>query len=88
MPTYHTNYNPVLLSAISIVAINALALAFCHFFDRPDAERYYKNFEPIKFHVMQFCYTILILSLSYNVRFLFMSGLGLHGRDIYLASSR
>lgn len=71
---YYTNYNPVILSAISIVAVNALAIVFCHIFNKPDAERYYKNFEPIKFHVMQFCYTILILSLSYNLRFLFMSG--------------
>lgn len=64
--------NPALLSAIIIVIVNGFAYLFCKAFNKNnEAQRYYKNFEPIKFYVMQFCYTILILSLSYNARFLF-----------------
>lgn len=66
--------DPLVISAIIIVVINALALLFCSAFNKnKEAERYYKSFEPIKFHVMQFCYTIVVLSLTYNARFLFTS---------------
>jgi len=65
------SYSPIYLSAAVIVIVNGLALLYCKVFNRNhEAQRYYKNFEPIKFYVMEFCYTIIVLSLSYNMRFL------------------
>lgn len=66
--------DPVVLSAICIAVLNGAAYMFCKMFN-PDkeAQRYYKHFEPIKFYVMEYCYTILLLSLSYNMRFIFLN---------------
>lgn len=74
MQKLHTNYNPVILSAIIIVSVNGIAFLYCQKHNKnQEVQRYYKHFEPIKYYVMQLCYTIMILSLSYNMRFLFMN---------------
>ena len=66
--------DPLILSATLIIILNASAYLFCRYFNKnKEAQRYYKHFEPIKFYVMEYCYTILLLSLSYNMRFVFMN---------------
>ena len=64
------HYSPIIASAVAIVLVNAIAIFGCHIFKKKEAERYFHHFEPVKFYVMQMCYMILVIALSYDVRFL------------------
>ena len=64
------DYKLVVFSALAIVLLNGLALLFCKIANKNDAERYFLHFEPLKYVAMKMCYTILILSLTYNARYL------------------
>lgn len=65
------NANLVIISALTIVLVNGIALLLCNKYNKnKEAQRYYQHFEPIKFYVMEFCYTMLILSVTFNARFL------------------
>jgi hypothetical protein len=62
--------NPIFVSAFVIVLINSIALFLYKSKGKDEIEIYYKHFEPLKFYILQLCYTILVLSLSYNSRFI------------------
>lgn len=73
----------ILFSTLAIIAVNGFGILFCKYNDaNRDAQRYYKHFEPLKFYVMHFCYTILLISLTYNIRFFIMSCLQTFGKKI------
>lgn len=61
---------PLYASALVVIVVNGSALLYCKYVNHRNAERYYRHFEPIKFYMLQLCYTLVILTLSYNVRFL------------------
>lgn len=65
------DFKSLYVSAIIIVIVNSLGILYCKLYNKDkEAQRYYKHFEPSKFYVMEFCYTILVISLTYNLRFL------------------
>jgi hypothetical protein len=66
----HHSLKPLYASALVVIAVNGCALLYCKYVNHRNAERYYRHFEPIKFYMLQLCYTLVILALSYNVRFL------------------
>lgn len=61
----------LILSAVAIIAVNGMAMLFCKYADKNNAaQRYYSEFEPIKYYLFVFCYSIIAMSLTFNIRFL------------------
>ena len=61
----------IFVSTIAIVLVNGLVLLYVKYMDgNKDAERYYKHFEPIKYYILKFCYSIITISFAFNMRYL------------------
>ncbi len=64
----------VFVSAFVIVLVSSSGMLFCRVANRDQAaERYYAAFEPIKYWVMKLCQSILMIALSYNVRYVLVN---------------
>jgi hypothetical protein len=63
------------INTFIIIAVTGSVFAYCHITNKnKEAELYYYEFEPVKYYVLKFCYLILVVSLLFNMRFLFSTG--------------
>lgn len=61
----------IFVSTISIIIVNGLVLLYVKYMDgNKDAERYYRQFEPLKYYILKFCYSIITISFAFNMRYL------------------
>lgn len=75
------------VSAFAIVIVNGIALLFTKMADgNRDAERYYKKFDPLKYYILKFCYAIIAVSFTFNMRYL-MSGVLVHAKKYVLTKT-
>jgi hypothetical protein len=62
--------NLVMQSTIILIVVSGFALLMCNVFEHENAEYHFYMFEPVKYCLLKFCYSIIAISFAFNCRYL------------------